>query len=325
MKRNILGMTACVLALGLMGAETGLAMNLGEGYIESETLSVVGNNYRNQIIQGANGRVEASSLLRPEGAIVTITYEADEGYELKSIEVSNERGLLVPLMPGEGNSVQYEQPAGSVTIQGNFQRIGAEPTALDFDDVKESDWFYDYVNAVYQRGVMTGVSETSFDPQGTLTRGAVAVLITSLQKVDLEESEIDMLTDVNASSWYYKSANWCVKNGIIPVETWNEFDGDRAITREELMTSLYHVAKYTGFYTTVYEVSNLSGFADAIEISEQYLYAMSWGVRNSYLTGDTEDRLNPLGSATRAEVCVILSRFLQAHDFYVLYGWKDFG
>lgn len=285
------------------------------------TLAVIeGNNYRNNIIQGANGTVSVSSLLRPAGAIVTVTYEPDEGYELKTLEVLTSKYLPVPLMPAEGNTFQYEQPTESVTITASFQRTSPEPSALDYDDVAETDWFYPYVDEIVKRGAMTGTSETTFDPQGHLTRGAVAVIIANVQKVDLESVTDDFLEDVDSSDWYFEAANWCVRNGIFVSAVWNEFEGDRAITREELIHALYHVGKYTGFYTTVYDTSNLSVFADAHTISENRVDAMSWGVKNRYMSGDTEDNLNPQATATRAEICVILSTFLKAHDFYVLYG-----
>ena len=89
----------------------------------------------------------------------------------------------------------------------------------------------------------------------------------------------------------------------------SSFAPETAITREQLATILYRYAQLKGYDVSV--SGDLSGYADASQISEYAITAMQWANENDLITGNTATTLNPQGNVTRAEVATILMRFIE--------------
>ena len=143
---------------------------------------------------------------------------------------------------------------------------------------------------VVNKGLFNGVADKSFAPQQNMTR---AMLVTVLARLDGQDTN-------GGANWYSKGADWAKAKGIS--------DGtllDQSVTREQLVTMLYRYAKAgkTG--------GDLSKFTDAASVTDWAQEAMTWAVSKGILTGKDGARLDPQGTATRAEVATILQRFVE--------------
>ncbi len=176
-----------------------------------------------------------------------------------------------------------------------------------FSDVSENDWFYDAVRKAYDDGIMNGVSEDEFGPSTPLTR---AMFVTILYRIEESpEAGEPAFDDVDGGAWYAKAVAWASENGIVNGVSENTFSPNANITREQLATIMFRYAVYGGLSAVTLE-ENL-GFDDAKDISSYAIPALNWAVGAKIITGKTASTLEPLANATRAETCVIISRFLE--------------
>ena len=179
-----------------------------------------------------------------------------------------------------------------------------------FDDAGRGDWFYDSVVYVYENGLMDGVSDTLFDPDGTVTR---AQLVTMLWRLDGEPSVNYALpfTDVSGGEWYAEAVRWAAGEGIVNGVSETEFAPNAAVTREQLAAILHRYAQHKGYDVSIGESTNILSYSDFASISEYAISAMQWACGEGIITGVTESTLEPRGTATRAQSAAILMRFLE--------------
>ena len=179
-----------------------------------------------------------------------------------------------------------------------------------FDDSGRGDWFYDNVVYVYENGLMDGVSDTLFDPDGTVTR---AQLVTMLWRLEGEPSVNYALpfTDVSGGEWYAEAVRWAAGEGIVNGVSETEFAPNAAVTREQLAAILHRYAQHKGYDVSIGESTNILSYSDFASISEYAISAMQWVCGEGIITGVTESTLEPRGTATRAQSAAILMRFLE--------------
>ena len=187
---------------------------------------------------------------------------------------------------------------------------GSEDDGLPFTDVKTRDWFYDNVVYVYENGLMDGVSDTLFDPDGTVTR---AQLVTMLWRLDGEPSVNYALpfTDVSGGEWYAEAVRWAAGEGIVNGVSETEFAPNAAVTREQLAAILHRYAQHKGYDVSIGESTNILSYSDFASISEYAISAMQWACGEGIITGVTESTLEPQGTATRAQSAAMLMRFIE--------------
>ena len=113
--------------------------------------------YRPIIDEPENGSVTTSPSRPEAGDTVTVNPEPDEGYEVDEIIVTDKDGNPVEVTRNPDGSYSFTQPEGAVTIEVTFRPA----SGLPFTDVAEGDWFYDYVEYVYENGLMDGTSDTT--------------------------------------------------------------------------------------------------------------------------------------------------------------------
>ena len=165
-------------------------------------------------------------------------------------------------------------------------------TGSSFTDVPAGSWYEDAVNYVYEKGRMNGTSSTAFSPNANTTRGMIVTILARVEGVN-----------TNGTPWYAAGQKWAMDNGIS--------DGTNmpgVITREQLATILYRYAKQKGY--DVSKSTALTAFSDADKVSGYASEAMQWAVAEGLLQG-SNGKLNPQGSATRAQVATILMRFME--------------
>ena len=139
------------------------------------------------------------------------------------------------------------------------------PAALPFTDVKTGDWFYDAVAYVYGKGMMQGVSASSFAPGSTTSR---AMIVTILHRLEGSPAASPAsFSDVSASAYYAAPVAWASANGIVTGYTDGTFKPNAPITREQMAAILYRYASYKGLVGSATAVSSPNGFPDASSIS----------------------------------------------------------
>lgn len=182
----------------------------------------------------------------------------------------------------------------------------ANDAALPFTDVSEDDWFYPYVKYAYEHGLMSGVSATEFAPQQAVNR-AMVVQILYAQAGKPAVSGGTSFSDVYEGDWYYDAVVWAEQVGVTAGED-GRFNPNTNITREQFALMLYA-------YIGKPEVSgDLTGFADAAQVSSWAKTGMTWACQNQLFSGEEyngERYLNPQGQTTRAQAATILKAFCE--------------
>ena len=182
---------------------------------------------------------------------------------------------------------------------------------MPFYDVAEGSWYYDAVAYVYDEGLMTGTSTTTFAPNTTTTRGMiVSVLYRQAGEPEVSDGTIGTpFEDVTPGAWYADAVYWARANGIVNGYSDAAFGPNDEITREQMAAILYNYSKFAG--EDVSARADLSAYDDASEIAGWAKEALSWANAEGLITGMTGTTLNPKGTATRAQVATILMRFCE--------------
>lgn len=182
---------------------------------------------------------------------------------------------------------------------------GAGESDTFFTDVSGSAWYYDAVKFVYDYDLMNGVGNNKFSPDTTLTRAMLAQVLYNLDEA--RGSYAGVFTDVTGSAWYANAVNWAAASGIVEGKGNNKFDPDAPVTRQEMAAIFYRYASYKGY--DVSAAASLDRFTDASKVASWAKDAMSWAVGGYVINGKGAGRLDPTGTATRAEVAQILMNF----------------
>ncbi len=183
--------------------------------------------------------------------------------------------------------------------------VFAANSDLPFTDVKETDWFYDAVQYVYENNLMSGTGSSSFSPDATTTRG---MIVTTLHRMEGSPPATgDEFVDVPADQYYSNAVAWASANDIISGYGNGIFGPNDTITREQMAAILYRYAQYKGYGSE--SEGDISAFSDGSQVSSYAVKAMNWAVDAGLISGVDSNILEPKGSATRAQVAVILMRF----------------
>ena len=189
-------------------------------------------------------------------------------------------------------------------LPGTALAAGENP----FTDVPASHWAHDDITYVYENDLMNGTDGSLFSPESTTTRAQVVTVLYRLAGPPAADWE-NPFWDVPASAWFHDAVTWAWENDITGGVSSTHFGAGNAVTREQLATFLYRYAQDQGYDTSAR--ADLSGYSDAGLVSSYATEALSWANATGLITGTTATTLSPQGSATRAQVATILSRFCQ--------------
>ena len=255
---------------------------------------------------GENGALTADRAQAQSGTVVTLTITPDEGYRLEKLEALDSADQAVELTRQENGTYTFEMPESAVTVTASFVRNGAENS---FQDVAEDDWFFEAVEYVSGKGIMSGVGDGRFAPHTVLSRAMLAQILYALEgkpEVD-DEKRFD---DVEAGDWYAGAVAWAAENGLVSGVGDDQFAPHDALTREQMALILYRYAQYKSRDVQV-DGEPLEAFLDGDAISSWAVEAMAWAVDAGLLSGTGDNLLSPTGTATRAEVAQVLANFCQ--------------
>ena len=240
-------------------------------------------------IQG--GSISVSPRRADKGDTVTITVKPDDGYVLETLTVTTRAGAELDLTKKNSTQYTFTMPAGAISVQVSFVPE-AQAAEMDFADVAERYWAYDEIAWAWESGYMNGTSATTFNPGGTVSRQQVWMILARMAGAD----PADMAA----------AKVWAVANGIS--------DGTNpggAVTRQQLATLLYRCAVQFGYDVSVGEDTNILSYTDAAQLSEYAVPAMQWACGAGIINGTGDgSTLSPQGTATRAQLAVMLYRWL---------------
>ena len=156
---------------------------------------------------------------------------------------------------------------------------------------------------------MTGTTDETFAPNVNMSR---AMLVSVLYRYygSPEPTTENKFADVSnkKSNWYLKAVTWAAENEVVSGIGNNKFDPEGNVTREQIASIFYRFASFIGREDL--EGTSFASFDDAKKVSKWAKTAMEWAVNEGLLQGNN-NKLNPAGNATRAEVAAILMRFCQ--------------
>ena len=182
--------------------------------------------------------------------------------------------------------------------------------AVTFTDVNSNNWFYAAVNFVAAHGYMSGTGNNLFEPNRTLTRAEVAVILHRMAGSPSVTGPIQF-TDVTAT-WQVQAINWAARNNIVNGIGNNLFAPNASVTREQFAAMFHRFAVFSEVDVTVPGNVGLTQFADHAQVSAWAVPYMRWATHSGLITGTTGatgNLLNPGGTASRAECAQMIQRF----------------
>ena len=178
-----------------------------------------------------------------------------------------------------------------------------------FSDVAADAWYADAVTYVRDNGLMSGTSDTTFTPGGTMTRG---MLVTTLYRMagspSLENEDLGYpFADVPGDAWYADGVYWARLAGVVGGYSEDQFGPDDPVTREQIAAILW---RYAGSPAA----ESGTDFADEGSISAYATQAVDWARANGIVNGVEDNRFLSQSSATRAQVATILRNYLTMEE-----------
>ena len=174
-----------------------------------------------------------------------------------------------------------------------------------FSDVDAGSWYADAVAYVRDNGLMSGTSDTTFEPDSTMTR---AMLVTTLYRAagspPLGSENLGYpFADVPGDAWYADGVYWARQNGVVNGLTEEEFGPDAPVSREQIAAILWRYAGSPAAQAG-------TDFADEDAISAYAVQAVDWARANGVVNGSEGNQFLPQDHATRAEVATILRNYM---------------
>ena len=256
-----------------------------------------------KISNSGDGVAKVDKSYASAGDKVTITVTPGRNATVQHITVTDEDGERLKLTENRDGTYSFTMPNGAANVYARFSGSG-----LPFADVPSGSWYYDDVAYVYDTGLMTGLTATTFGPNLSTTRGMIVTILWRMENEPAAKHGCPF-ADVRRGSYYEQAIAWASENGIVTGFDASTFAPDRAITREQLAAILFRFAAYRGMDAVTLR-ENLSSFQDQAAISAYAVSALNWAVGEGLMQG-TGDKLEPTGSATRAQVAAMLRRFIQ--------------
>ena len=182
-----------------------------------------------------------------------------------------------------------------------------------YTDVKTGKWYTPGIMESVKLGYFTGMSETTFQPNGNLTRAQFVLVLAKIDGADLSEYKNvkTPFTDVKMNQWYSAAVAWAYENGYTGGMSETRFGTNEKITREQLARFFYVYAEKNGI--DVSGRADLTVFTDAKKISNWAKDCVAWAVDAGLISGMTAVTVGPKGNATRAQaarICVSFAKII---------------
>lgn len=212
---------------------------------------------------------------------------------------------------------------GSISAVGGVYDAGQQTYAFDvvngvtaiarfpFTDVVAGTWYYGAAAYAYNNGLFAGMTPTTFAPNATMTRAMLVSVLWRLAGAPAPKAP-NTFVDVPDGAWYTDAVTWAAENGVVSGIGGSRFDPSGFVTREQTAEILYNYAHSKGY--DVSARADLTAFPDAASVSGWAEEALSWANAAGLINGTVRDGqtiLDPQGSASRAQVAMILMNYVE--------------
>lgn len=180
-----------------------------------------------------------------------------------------------------------------------------------FTDVVAGTWYYGAAAYAYNNGLFAGMTPTTFAPNATMTRAMLVSVLWRLAGAPAPKAP-NTFVDVPDGAWYTDAVTWAAENGVVSGIGGSRFDPSGFVTREQTAEILYNYAHNKGY--DVSARADLTAFPDAASVSGWAEEALSWANAAGLINGTVRDGqtiLDPQGSASRAQVAMILMNYVE--------------
>ncbi len=232
----------------------------------------------------------------PTGPAASDIPAGSTAYVLK-VDLGAKAFVIACVKQGEHYQVPTTMPQGEATPE-----TGAAPqTGGTFTDVASDQWYADPIEKAYSSGIVKGVTDSTFNPNGTTTRGQT---VTMLYRAMGSPGGANVFSDTTGEVG--SAAGWAASAGVTTGTTAATFSPNSAVTREQLVTMLYRLAGSPAAASA----ASVSSYTDGDAVQGYAKDAVAWATGNGLLTGYGDGSLKPGATATRAEVCALIMRYL---------------
>ena len=199
--------------------------------------------------------------------------------------------------------------------------VGYKNPAPAFTDIT-GHWAADNILFAASRGLLSGTSDTTFSPDTGMTRGMFVTALGRLAGINPDSYQTGKFTDVKADAYYAPYVNWAAQTGIVEGVTATTFAPDTNINREQMAVIMKNYAAKLGY--DLPQTLKAVTFVDNTQISSWAKDAVKSMQQAGILAGKNENKFDPKGTATRAEVATVLRRFVEiVIDPQAANGWQQ--
>ena len=242
-----------------------------------------------------NGDVTASHKSAAKGTTVTLTVDPDKGYVLDTLTVLDGKDKEIKLTEKNGKFT-FTMPASKVTVEAMFKAAGNNP----FIDVPAGSYYEDAVIWAVDKGITTGTSATTFNPNGICTRAQAVTFLWRAAGSPAAKTKVMPFADVKAGSYYYDAVLWAVEQGITKGTSDTMFSPDATCTRAQIVTFLWRAGGSPA-------VSGNSAFTD-VASDAYYAAAVTWAEKNDVTGGIGGGLFGSNNNCTRAQIVTFIYR-----------------
>ena len=245
-----------------------------------------------------NGDVTASRKSASKGTTVTLTVDPDKGYVLDTLTVLDSKDKEIKLTEKNGKYT-FTMPASKVTVAATFK--ASAPTGKNpFIDVPAGSYYEDAVVWAVEKGITSGTSATTFNPNGICTRAQAVTFLWRAAGSPAPKTKVMPFADVKAGSYYETAVLWAVEQGITKGTSDTMFSPDATCTRAQIVTFLWRANGSPA-------VSGNSAFTD-VASDAYYAAAVTWAEKNDVTGGIGGGLFGSNNNCTRAQIVTFLYR-----------------
>lgn len=229
-----------------------------------------------------------------------------------ALEIKGGTGSMAVLVDKDGKETALPKSVAEngklyVVVPGSCT-VKIVDNSRSFADVKETDWYASAVDFAAGHGLYNGTGADAFSPKASMSRAMLATVLYRLEGTPI--AAVDALTQFadgsTVTDWAKDGMSWAVTQKILAGTDGGALAGDENITREQLAVMLVRYAKVCGLENKSTNTAAVAGQG----VSGWAVDAMAWAVEMGLLKGDENGVLHPQNAASRAEVAIILQRFV---------------
>ncbi len=271
------------------------------GYYPGTGTGTGTTTYPITVMNSKNGGVTVSHKSAAKGALVTLTVTPDKGYVLDTLTVLDGKDKEIKLTEKNGKYT-FTMPDSKVTVAATFK--ASAPTGKNpFIDVPAGSYYEDAVVWAVEKGITSGTSTVTFDPNGNCTRAQAVTFLWRAAGSPAPKTKVMPFTDVPSGSYYYDAVLWAMEQGITKGTSDTAFSPNASCTRAQIVTFLWRANGSP-------VVSGNSAFTD-VASDAYYAAAVAWAEKNGVTGGIGGGLFGSNNNCTRAQIVTFLYRAMK--------------